>query len=419
MKRSYVVIALVVVIVLVAVYAVNAIFTKSYEIPVVQVARGEMLISLNESGVVDARRAMTLTAPRIRGLQITWLAPEGSVVEEKDPVIRFDASEQQSELAEYESDLKIKRSALERAEKEYTIQEKQLKLDLEKARRNYDEKQYDAPRIADEAKMEYELAQLNFNAKLEQLKGDVEKAKVEVDRALDKVTLAKKELALMTINAPLPGLVVYLELWKGSSMSKVQEGDSPWPGQGLIKIPDLSEMIVKTTVSEVDAAKVDSGQEVLVSLDAIAGRTYKGVVYKKSTLARKKDPESKINVFDVDVAIVDSDDQLKPGMSAQSRIVVSRIPDAIHVPLEAVFEKEGRTLVYLDSKREREVTVGRRNNMSIEIVQGLEGGERLCLMDPTLDEAGLPGDKAEEPEINKRPQQRGTPNNGRPGRRGQ
>ena len=43
----------------------------------------------------------------------------------------------------------------------------------------------------------------------------------------------------MTIKAPIPGLVVYLEIWKGGTMDKVQEGDSPWPGQGLINIPDL------------------------------------------------------------------------------------------------------------------------------------------------------------------------------------
>lgn len=381
--------------------AVDAVFTPDIDIPTTQVRRGEFVISLSVTGEVDAKRAYTLSAPRIRGLQITWLAPEGSTVEEGAPVIKFDATQQTAELADHESELKIKTAALERARKEYEIQEKQLKLDLKKARRNYDEKKHEAERIAEEARLELELAELNFNAKLEQLKGDVQKAEVEVQRARDQRDLAQRELDQMTVYAPIPGLVVYLEIWKGSGMSKVQEGDSPWPGMGLVKLPDLSEMIVNTTVSEVDANKVDSGQNVTVVLDAFPDHEYHGIVTKKATLARKKDRDSDINVFDVEIAIENADDNLKPGMSASCDIIIERLPEVVSVPIEAVFEKGGQTVVYLENKDEVEVEVGRRNDMSIEIVSGLEGNEEICLLDPTLDEQGLPGEKATEPELNK------------------
>ncbi len=393
--------AAVVAIILAGWLVVDAVFTPNIEIPTARVEKGEFIISLNTTGGVDAKRAYTLSAPRIRGLQITWLAPEGSTVKKGDPVIKFDASQQEADLANLESELKIKTAALDRARKEYEIQEKQLTLDLKKARRNYDEKKHEAERVAEEARLELELAELNFNAKLEQLKGDVQKAEVEVQRARDKRDMAQRELDQMTIYAPIPGLVVYLEIWKGSGMSKVQEGDSPWPGMGLIKLPDLSEMIVNTTVSEVDANKVDSGQEVIVVLDAFPDHKYHGVVTKKGTLARKKSQNSEINVFDVEVAIIDADDNLKPGMSASCDIIIERLPQVVSVPIEAVFEKGGQTVVYLENKNEVKVEVGRRNDMSIEIARGLHGGERVCLLDPTLDEAGLPGDKATEPELNK------------------
>ncbi|MEW5994701.1 MAG: hypothetical protein AB1744_09920, partial [Candidatus Zixiibacteriota bacterium] len=55
-------------------YGVDAIFSTSYEIPTTPVTRGEFLIALNENGTVDAKRAFTVSAPRVRGLQITWLA---------------------------------------------------------------------------------------------------------------------------------------------------------------------------------------------------------------------------------------------------------------------------------------------------------------------------------------------------------
>ena len=205
----------VVAVILVGYYGVNALFTRSIDIPTYQIARSDFMISLNENGSIDAKRAMTLSAPRIRGLQITWLAPEGMMIEEGAPVIKFDASSQMTELTDNQSNLKINNNNLERAKKEYTIQEKQLTLDLEKAKRNYDEKKHEAPRVAEESKMEFELAELNFEAKLEQLKSDVEKAEVEVQRSTDRVAKAQRELDMATIKAPIPGLVVYLEVWKG------------------------------------------------------------------------------------------------------------------------------------------------------------------------------------------------------------
>lgn len=382
-------------------YGVNAIFSTSFEIPITKVTQGEFVVALNENGSIDAKRSMTISTPRVRGLQITWLAPEGIIVEKGDPVIKFDASQQMTDLADNQSNLKINKNTLERAKKEYIIQEKQLKLDLEKAKRNYDEKKYDAPRIGEEAKMEFELAELNFAARLEQLKADVDKNEVEVDRSQERVKKAERELEQMTIKAPIPGLVVYLEIWKGGTMDKVQEGDSPWPGQGLVNIPDLSEMIVKTTVSEIDASKVDTTQEVIITLDAFPDRTYSGTVTKKSTLARRKESGSKINVFDVDVAINDNDGELKPGMSASAKIIINRRQDVVSVPLEAVFEREGETVVYLKNKKKKVVSLGQKNSMSIEIIEGLDGTEEICLLDPTLDEQGLPGDKAIEPEMNK------------------
>ena len=156
-----------------------------------------------------------------------------------------------------------------------------------------------------------------------------------------------------------------------------------------------------------------------ITLDAVPGETFTGKVTKKGTLARKKDYNSKINVFDVEVTFQEINAQLKPGMSAACNIIVDRLEDVVSVPLEAVFEKEGKPVVYLKNKKDIEVVVGRRNDMVIEIVEGLKGDEEICLVDPTLDEQGLPGDKATEPELNKSPSSNSSPKpGGRPGRRG-
>jgi len=415
LKKATIYIVIVLVIILGGYYGVNAVFSVSPEIPTAMVQRGEFVISLDANGSVNAKRAYTVTTPRIRGLQITWLAPEGSMINEGDPVVKFDGSEQQTELNDYESNLKIAKTTLERARREYTIQEKQLNLDLKKAQRNYDEMKHEAPKLAEEAKLELELAELNFNAKLDQIKNDVAKAELEVQRAQDQVDRARRELEQTILKAPIPGMVVYLEIWKGGTMSKVQEGDSPWPGQGLVNLPDLSDMIVEAAVSEVDASQVDSGLTARIILDAFPDKVYHGEVIKKGTLARRKEPGSKINVFDVEILIKDHDDNVKPGMSASAEIIINKIPDVVYAPIESVFEKEGEVVVFLDNEKKRVVDVGRRNDMFIEITEGLDGGERVCLTDPTLDEHGLPGEKATEPELNKG---RTLPNGGSSGGRG-
>jgi HlyD family secretion protein len=417
MKKA-IYIGIIIVAVLGGYYGVNAVFTISPEIPTALVTKGEFVVSQTANGSVDAKRAYVVSAPRMRGLQITWLAPEGSMVNEGDPVVKFDATEQLADLAENESALKIAKTTLERSKREYDIQEKQLNLDLKKAQRNYDEMKHEAPKVAEEAKLELELAELNFNQKLQQLKGDVEKAQLEVQRAEERVNQTQREVDMTTINAPIPGMVVYLEIWKGGSMSKVQEGDSPWPGQGLVNLPDLGEMVVNAAVSEVDASAIDSGQTAIVRLDAFPDKRYKGIVNKKGTLARRKEPGSKINVFDVEVLILDHDEQVKPGMSASAEIIIDRIPDVVQAPIEAVFEREGEVVVFLDNKDKIPVEAGRRNDMYVEINSGLKGGERVCLVDPTAEEVKLPGDEATEPELNKgRQPNTSTPNRGR-GRRG-
>ncbi len=387
---------------LVAVYFIaGAPLARKVDIPTAKARKGEFLITLNATGEVQAKRAYTIVAPRIHNIQITWMAPEGSVVKSGDPVIRFDSTQQQADLAENESALQISKTALERQKEEYTIQEKQLALDLRRAQRTYDEQKHEATKVAEEAKLALDVAELNAKAKLEQIQADIRKLELEVARANDKVVLARKELDQMTLTAPLPGMVVYLEIWKGNTMGKVQEGDSPWPGQGLINIPDLSDMIVEATVSEVDASQVQQEQEAIISLDAFPDSHFAGKVSRKGTLARRKEPNSRINVFDVEIAILDKDERLKPGMSASSRIVVDRIPDIVSVPLEAVFDVEGKPCVYLANRKMHEVSVGRRNDMEIEVLSGLAGDETVCLVDPKLARRGLPGEKATEPELNR------------------
>ena len=94
--KKFIIIGVVLVVIFGGSYGVDAIFTRDLDIPVVNVRKGPFLISLKINGQIDAQRAYVISSPRIRGLQITWLAPEGSTVQIGDPVIKFDATKQMS-----------------------------------------------------------------------------------------------------------------------------------------------------------------------------------------------------------------------------------------------------------------------------------------------------------------------------------
>ncbi len=358
----------------------------SADIPTTEVNKGDFVVTLSENGRLDAKRSMTVSAPRIRGsLQIVKLEKEGKLVEEGAFLAQFDPTEQQTKLRDAQAELKIAQANLERANAQLEMDLKQLALDLKKAERAFSESRSEAPLVLKEAEMALELAQLTYEQKQQILKADIQKMQVEVDKAKDKQDQATRDLEKMTLTAPLPGLVVYLEIWKGGSMSKVQEGDSPWGGQGLINLPDLSTMVVETTVSEVDVSKVELGQKVNITLDAIPGPVFVGTISDISTLAHRKERGSQINVFDIDIEVDSSDERLKPGMSAKVDIITNEFEDVLSIPIEAVFERDDTTIVYSKGGDKIEVTLGERNDMSVIISDGLKEGDEISLLDPTKD----------------------------------
>jgi HlyD family secretion protein len=369
-------------------------------VPTIKASKGEFVICLATNGQLDAKRSMTVSTPRIRGnLQIVKMVPEGTIVNKGDFLIQFDPTQQETNMRDATAELKIAEANLERAKAQLDMDLKQLDLDLKKAERSFMEKQSEAPIIRKEAELEMELSRMKFDTQKKILEADIQKTQVEVDKAKDQKEQAARELGNMTLTAPIPGLVVYLEIWKGNMMDKVQEGDNPWSGQGLINLPDLSTMIVETTVSEVDISKIRKGQRSTIQLDAIPGPTFTGAVTDVGTLARPKERGSKINVFDIQIQLDSTDARLKPGMSAKADIIIEEFADVLSVPIESVFEMDDTTVVYAKGGRRIPVALGARNSSSVIVTGGLEAGQEICLIDPTrkIEESSTAAPKQAKP----------------------
>ncbi len=109
-----------------------------------------------------------------------------------------------------------------------------------------------------------------------------------------------------------------------------------------------------------------------------------GTVTLVGTLAQEEKERRGTKFFGVTVLVNESEPRLRPGMTSRVEIQVEERPKALAVPLDAVFEREGRTLAYVAGWRvePREIVVGPSNQDFVVVERGLRKGERVCLRDP-------------------------------------
>jgi HlyD family secretion protein len=110
-----------------------------------------------------------------------------------------------------------------------------------------------------------------------------------------------------------------------------------------------------------------------------------GTVTLIGTLAQEEKERRGAKFFGVTVQVNESDARLRPGMTARVEIQVEERAKALSVPLEAVFEREGRSFCYVVEGRQvrpREVVLGPSNQDFVVVENGLRRGDRVCLRDP-------------------------------------
>jgi HlyD family secretion protein len=211
---------------------------------------------------------------------------------------------------------------------------------------------------------------------------------------LFEVREAERHIASMSLKAPVNGLVTLMpNLRSRSSWSSAppefKEGDRAWPGAGIAELPDLSDVRVTGRIDETDRGRMKPGQSALVRVDAIPAKEFLGHVTEISPLAKldfSTFPPPKN--FDLVVQLGETDSKMRPGMSATARVVVERVPNTILIPVEASFEKGGRTVSYVRRRskfQERVIEVAKRGSGQLWVTKGLKAGEQVALKDPTVE----------------------------------
>lgn len=374
--------------------------SEGEDVPTYEVKRADFNILVVESGSVRSKNSFTLTAPRIfsgSNLQVVTLAPEGTIAQVDQELVRFDPTSAMKRIQDKQTELQVTLADLAKLKAQQSADESQATTEFETANLNFqlatlqrEKMQFEPEARRREAEIEFERARMTF----EQAKLNVENKRIirkselgnlqlRIQQIRADIGVSEKEMDQLTIKAPISGLIVYETNW--STGRKIAKGDQPWPGMPVISLPDLSSMQTEVSVNEMDIAKVKKGQRVMVIPDAFPDKTFKGKITSVSQIGREKGQGSNVKVFDIVVDLEETDEVLKPGITTTNKIVVGTIRKVLSIPIIAVFEEEGKTWVYVkngSSYDKRAVVLDQRNDNFVVVKKGLSAGDEVALRNP-------------------------------------
>jgi len=374
------------------------------DVETTEVKKGEFVIDVVVPGELKAQNSIIVKVPQeITGsLLIGWIVPEGRSVAEGDPLVQFDTADLQNKLTNTQTTLQTRRQELEEliskqkadsVQWEMTITVADLNLQLKKL--NYASAQFEAENKRKQMEIDQLQAVISYNKTLANIETQRKNAKRTYDQKIQQIEDTKTNIADITkqmnssfLYAPTPGLVVYQKNTRNGSEEKVKAGDTPFRGQSLIELPDLSGMKVITAINEVDVSLVQPRQEVIITLDANKDLVYYGSVSTVASIGRRESAttSNRIKVFDTEIIVEKPDQFLKPAMTTTCQIITDRMKDVVFIPRQSLIEANGETFAYVKEgagKYKKTIVVaGQKNKDYVVIKEGLTPGQLVALRDP-------------------------------------
>ncbi len=362
------------------------------------VKKGDKLVELDASGLQDE-----LSAQRIK-----VLGAEAQVISSEATVSTNEIALQEYLEGTYQSERKAILSEIDVAEQSLRKSE----LNLDSARRlaakgmlkglQIEAEEFsvsNARNVLESAQARLKvLDELTKEKNRVQLASNIEASKAKLSS--DKNVLSEEQLKLRdiedlikkcTIFSPADGIVVYNnERGRGGSVDfMVKEGAVVRERQTILKLPDPTKMQVKALVNESRIVRITPGMPCKVKVSA----------YPNEMLARVKrvnkyaEPgswfSSSVKEYAAYLEIVDPPEAIRTGMSAEVRIFVEQIPEAVQVPVHGVYEFRGHIFCLVknpngskpgeDPFLTREVKIGATNESNVTITEGLQEGDQVVL----------------------------------------
>ncbi len=348
----------------------------------------DVQIAVNEVGTIEPVVKVDVKSS-LSGKITDLLVREGDSVRRGQVLARVEPDVNQAQtLSQVRSELNLA-----------DIREKDAAQDLEVNRRLHEE-----GFLSDQ---QFKDFRLKFDTATETMDAAKTKMRIVVESG---VPLDKPISTTQRVNvvSPMDGVVIYRNIEVGQT---VMSGVSSFnEGTILYTVADIGSMLIKAAINEVDIGKVRRGAPVVITVDAFPYRRFDGTVSHISPAAHLKD---KIKVFDIEVALKEQVHDFRAGMTANIEIRGDKAEKTLAVPVEAIFKKESKEVVYVlkssfDTPKdgenkprktksdkydisgvwqrffeEREVKVGLVSLERAQILDGLKEGLDLALENPT------------------------------------
>jgi multidrug resistance efflux pump len=380
-------------------------------IPTARVTRGPLSLTVHGQGDLRAGRTNTLVAPAVGGmLRVVTMVQTGLPVKANDVVVEFDPTDQQfaveqarTEVAEADQEIvKMKADAVAQAAQD-EVALLTARFEVRRAELDSSGNEFigaiDAKKNVlslEEAKRR--LAQIEEDVKSRAATNEASMAVVQEKRnkALLAMERARQVIESLVLRAPMDGVVSVKEnrdamggmmIW-GMPLPEYRAGDSVWPGRPIVDVIETGRMELRAKIDENDRANLTQGQVAIVDIDALPGQTFNAKVGALAAQARRADwfesAASGTRQFDVAFHFDQVDPRMKAGSSARVTIEGKDLPDVLTVPRQAVFQKSGKTFVYVksgDRFEQREIKLAQRTE-SRAAIEGLSEGTEVALVDP-------------------------------------
>jgi HlyD family secretion protein len=377
-----------------------------------EVKQGEFEISVSNSGELYAEQSMDINGPelatqnqgmgggarggrmRVMDLEIQDIVAEGTVVKKGDYIAQLDRSSYDNTLKDEYDNLKtcqtnFNMKVLDTAVVLTNLRDeiKNQAIVVEEAEITLAQSKFEPPATirqaeiaVDKAKRTLEQQKKTYSLKVAQSQTETRNVRLKLEQEQELIAQLQDYLAKFTITSPASGMLIYK---KDRSGSKRKAGSSLNSFDLVIAtLPDLSTMMSKMYVSEIEVNKIKPGQQVLINVDAIPGKLLKGSVSSVANVGEQLN-NSDSKMFEVNIKLDHSDPDLRPSMTTTNKIIIQDYNNVVYIPTECVQTgSDSIPFVYSKKRTKQVVLLGESNDKNIIVEQGLKPGESIYLTTP-------------------------------------
>ena len=366
----------------------------------VKVAQGEFEVLVAVTGELQAKNFENILGPNFQSGVFRWgeykiqdLVPEGTIVRKGDYIAEIDRTTAQNAIIDIEERIERQEVQVNTVRMDTSIQLTGLRDDILNRMLVIDEMQlkigqalYEPPATIRLLEFEMERAQRSLEQQRRVYTLRAQHCNnwiYDTERTLNQFKRQHQQMldiiAQFTIRAPNAGMVIYR---RDRSGQKRRTGSNINPNDNVVAtLPDLSVMMSKVYVNEIDISKVKEKQHVRIGVDAFPNKKFTGTITSVANIGEQL-ANTDAKVFEVMIEINESDPIMRPSMTTSNHVVINTIPNVTYVSIDAIYTQDSIPFVYTINQTKQVVVLGELNDTDIIVEQGLSVGDEVYVSIP-------------------------------------